>query len=227
MRSASAAETSPFSTAFARMRSASSPRPSSDTRMTMLLPRWKASSEIVPCRGFPAASRTSGDSMPWSAALRMMWIIGSPNSSIIRLSSSVFSPLIVQADVLAVGPRDVADHAMEPAEQRPDRQHPHVHHALLNAVADAVEQVNRLEEIADAVAGLHRSIPTRRFSCSATRHAVLHGQLARQLDQLVGVGYRPRHGRFSFRIAPGLDAGRRDSSAGRAVRCRRAGFRRA
>ncbi len=48
IRSASAAETSPRSTAFARMRSVSRPCPSSDTWMMMLLPRWKAQSVIVP-----------------------------------------------------------------------------------------------------------------------------------------------------------------------------------
>ena len=171
----------------ARRRSASRPRPSSEMRMTTLPPRWKASSEIVPCGGFPAATRASGDSMPWSAALRTAWISGSPNSSIIRLSSSVFSPLDDQADVLAVGARDVADDAMEAGEQRPDRHHPHVQRALLNAVADAVERGGwprtgrRRGRFGRPVAG-HRLL---QLPADLRQARLADGQLAGQIHQLV------------------------------------------
>ena len=92
--------------------------------------------------------------MPWSAELRTRWTSGSPNSSIIRLSNSVFSPAIVQPDLFSSGPRDVADDAIEAGEQRADGHHADVHDALLDAVADAVELVDGLEQIAHRVAGL-------------------------------------------------------------------------
>jgi hypothetical protein len=50
--------------ALARILSRLSPAPSSPTSMTMLPPRWKALSVIVPLAGLPAASRFSGSSMP-------------------------------------------------------------------------------------------------------------------------------------------------------------------
>ena len=83
-----------MATTFWRMRSQSMPRPSSPTVITTLLPRCEAWSDTVPARGLPAASRSPGGSSPWSTALRTMWIKGSESSSIIRLSSSVFSPPI-------------------------------------------------------------------------------------------------------------------------------------
>ncbi len=122
--------------------------------MTMLLPRWKASSEIVPWRGL---SRRRADLRRFDA------VIGGVADQVDhRVAQLVDHPLVEfgllaadrQADVLAVGPRNVADHAMEPAEQRPDRQHPHVHDALLDAVADGVEQMNGFEEVVDAGPGL-------------------------------------------------------------------------
>ena len=47
---------------------------------------------------------------------------------------------------LALG--DVADGAMKAGEQRPDRHHPHAQRGLLNAVAGALEHLDRLDEIA-------------------------------------------------------------------------------
>ena len=91
---ASALLTSPLATILSRIFSQLMPRPSSLTVITTLLPRWEASSDTVPARGLPAASRSPGGSSPWSTALRTMWIRGSESSSIIRLSSSVFSPPI-------------------------------------------------------------------------------------------------------------------------------------
>ena len=78
-----------------------------------------------------------------------MWISGSPSSSIIRLSSSVFSPSITSRTRLPLRPRDVANHAFESREQRTDRHHARVHHALLDAVADAVELMDRLAQFVD------------------------------------------------------------------------------
>ena len=154
IRSASAAEVSARSTAFARMRSVSSPCPSSDTRMMILLPRWKASSEIVPCAGLPGGR---------ASFRRLDAVVGGVADHVNhRIAQLVDHPFVefrafaadFQPNVFSVDPRQVADHAMEPVEQRPDRQHSHVHHALLNAVAGAVKQMNRLEQIGDAVVGL-------------------------------------------------------------------------
>ena len=83
-----------------------------------------------------------------------------------RIAQLVDHPLVqlgllaadLQADLLAVGPRDVADHALEPGEQRPDGHHPRVHHALLDAVADAIELMDRLEQLAHGVARLAQSL---------------------------------------------------------------------
>ena len=56
----------------------------------------------VPCAGLPFALRSSGDSMPWSTALRIMWISGSNSCSITVLSTSVVSPLMSRRTFLPV-----------------------------------------------------------------------------------------------------------------------------
>ena len=68
------------------------PRPSSLTRSVTLLRSRVAASRIRPSGGFPARTRTSGASMPWSAAFRIRWSSGSPISSRIERSSSISSP---------------------------------------------------------------------------------------------------------------------------------------
>ncbi len=55
------------------------PRPSSATCTVTTWPRRATVSVMVPARGLPAASRSSGDSSPWSTALRRMCSSGSIN----------------------------------------------------------------------------------------------------------------------------------------------------
>ena len=62
-----------------------------------------------------------------------------------------------QADLLPVGPRDVADDPLETSEQRTDGHHARIHDRLLDRIADAVELVNGLEEIIDRVGTLSRA----------------------------------------------------------------------
>ena len=68
-----------------------------------------------------------------------------------------------QADVFAVARVKSRITRWNRAEQRPDRQHPHVHHALLDAVADSVEKMNRLEKIAHFVASGGQSFSATDF----------------------------------------------------------------
>jgi hypothetical protein len=62
--------------------------------MITLPPRWVARMATVPISGLPARWRSSGDSMPWSMALRTTWVSGSISSSISSLSSSVSCPWV-------------------------------------------------------------------------------------------------------------------------------------
>ena len=89
---AASMSSSPFSTALRRRTSGLIPRPSSLISMTIWSPAWRADRRTVPLSGLPDARRSSGDSMPWSAALRTRCTSGSFNSSTIVLSSSVSSP---------------------------------------------------------------------------------------------------------------------------------------
>ncbi len=72
------------------------PPPSSLTSMTTRPERWAAESVTVPTSDLPAASLCSGDSNPWSIALRIMWVSGSTNCSITVLSTSVDSPSVTK-----------------------------------------------------------------------------------------------------------------------------------
>jgi hypothetical protein len=65
--------------------------------MTMWSPSWRAAIRTVPEAGLPAATRASGDSTPWSTALRMMWTSGSLISSRTFLSSSVSAPSMTRS----------------------------------------------------------------------------------------------------------------------------------
>ena len=56
--------------------------------------RCAAASLTAPSGGFPAATRCSGLSSPWSTALRIMWVSGSASSSTTVLSTSVDSPSV-------------------------------------------------------------------------------------------------------------------------------------
>ena len=205
--------------------SVSRPRPSSETRMTTLPPRWKASSVIVPCRGFPAASAgfRRFDAVVGRVADRMDQ----------RIAQLVDHPLVEfgllaadgQADVLAVGAGDVADDAMEPGEQRPDRHHAHVHGALLNAVGDAVEQVDRLEQVADQDFGRPVAVHRLLQAVADLRETRLaDDQLAGQIHQLVEPldvhaqrfgGLGGKLGRLAdgpLRARPAAGSGRRQST---------------
>ena len=97
---ASAGSERPRCAARARINSRSSPRPSSDTSITTLPPRWLAARLTVPVGGFPAATRTSGDSSPWSTELRTRCVSGSEIFSISPRSSSVVSPDVVNSTCL-------------------------------------------------------------------------------------------------------------------------------
>ena len=54
--------------------------------------RWRASRRIVPAGGLPAARRSSGDSRPWSSALRIRWLSGASSRSRMSRSTPVASP---------------------------------------------------------------------------------------------------------------------------------------
>ena len=86
--------TSPRSCALASTFSRSMPRPSSETSMTMRPLCCAAARWIVPCRACRPPCRTSGASMPWSSALRIMCVSGSFNCSMTVLSISVVSPIV-------------------------------------------------------------------------------------------------------------------------------------
>jgi hypothetical protein len=92
------AGTMPFSTAFFRILSPSMPRPSSEISMNTKFPRTKLFRRIVPMGFFPALRRSSGVSTPWSAELRMRWVMGSAMASTIFLSSSA-SPLAISSRI--------------------------------------------------------------------------------------------------------------------------------
>ena len=100
--SSASPETSPFSTALARMRSRSSPAPSSPISMKTLPERCAAERRIVPTGSLPLARRVSGFSSPWSTALRTMWVSGSASRSITVLSTSVLSPRVTSLAFLPV-----------------------------------------------------------------------------------------------------------------------------
>lgn len=82
----------PRSIALALTRARSMPRPSSATVMTMR-PDWCAADRVTtPSPSLPAALRSAGVSRPWSTALRIRWVSGSPMRSTTVLSTSVISP---------------------------------------------------------------------------------------------------------------------------------------
>ncbi|GIV00944.1 MAG: hypothetical protein KatS3mg014_2559 [Actinomycetota bacterium] len=86
--------TKPRSSALANTRSGSIPAPSSVISMFTWPPSWNARTSRRPSAGFPAASRASGASIPWSTALRTRCVSGSLIASMIERSSSVSSPSI-------------------------------------------------------------------------------------------------------------------------------------
>ena len=92
--SSSCSLTIPRSRALARILSRFRPPPSSPTLMTMSPPSWNAARVRVPLAGLPAATRSSGDSMPWSSELRTRCTRGSLIFSSTVLSTSVCSPII-------------------------------------------------------------------------------------------------------------------------------------
>ena len=73
------------------------PPPSSSTSTTMLPESWYAASRTTPRAGLPCATRTSGDSMPWSRELRTRCINGSAMCSTSALSTSVSPPVTSRA----------------------------------------------------------------------------------------------------------------------------------
>ena len=91
----------PLSIAFWRTLSTSIPLPSSLTSITTLFPSWYASRKMEPVAGLPLCARTSADSKPWSAELRIKCINGSPISSTTVRSSSVSSPVIYNSIFLS------------------------------------------------------------------------------------------------------------------------------
>ena len=86
--------------ALARTRSTSIPRPSSETAITTSPPICVAWSRTTASSGFPCAARSSGGSMPWSAALRTRATSGSRSRSRTCRSSSVSSPTSSQRTCL-------------------------------------------------------------------------------------------------------------------------------
>ena len=64
--------------------------------MTIMFPSLAALRIRVPVSSFPAATRSSGVSIPWSTELRTQCMIGSRRSSTTVLSNSVSSPSITR-----------------------------------------------------------------------------------------------------------------------------------
>ncbi len=100
MRRSCSAVTSPRSTAFAATFAGSIPAPSSITSTTTWPPWWYARRRSVPVAGFPAATRASGFSIPWSTELRTMCVSGSLTASRSVRSSSVSRPSMIRLTCL-------------------------------------------------------------------------------------------------------------------------------
>ena len=66
--------------------------------------------------GFVERRPLARASMPWSTALRSMWISGSRSCSRILRSISIVLPFNHELDLFAGGVRNVANHALEAAE---------------------------------------------------------------------------------------------------------------
>ena len=107
---------------------------------------------MVPCSLLPAATRTSGISMPWSMELRTRCTSGSPIFSSTVLSSSVVSPVTLQLDLLAETLAEVAHQAREAVEHEADGQHAHAHDAFLQRAHVALELRERAAQFAGLAA---------------------------------------------------------------------------
>jgi hypothetical protein len=70
--------------------------------MSTWLLSWVAERRIVPVGVLPRATRSRGSSMPWSTLFRIRWTSGSPISSMIALSTRVFSPSRISSISLPV-----------------------------------------------------------------------------------------------------------------------------
>ena len=92
----------PLASALRTILSRSRPRPSSTIVTTTEPPEWQAERCTCPVRSFPAAARSSGNSIPWSTALRIMWTSGSPTASTMLRSISVSSPSDVNSTSLPI-----------------------------------------------------------------------------------------------------------------------------
>ena len=83
-----------------------------------------------------------------------------------RVAQLVDHPLVqlgllaadLEQDLLARREAEVADDAAEPLEQRADRHHPGVEHALLEAVGDPAQAVDRLGERLELLAALAKAV---------------------------------------------------------------------
>ena len=80
--------------------SVSIPRPSSLISIRIWLPDWRAAMLSRPVSGLPTIRRAAGVSMPWSIALRMIWVSGSRIISIISRSSSTLLPEVRRSTCL-------------------------------------------------------------------------------------------------------------------------------
>ena len=89
---ASAELMAPRVTAAAFTAAGSTPAPSSWSSTTSVPPRCDAATEMLPSRGLPSRSRTSGASSPWSSALRIRWVRGPRICSRTARSTSVSPP---------------------------------------------------------------------------------------------------------------------------------------
>ncbi len=101
-RAACSAVMTPFSTAFARIRWGSMPRPSSRISRFTWPPSWKARTSSRPARGLPATARVFGSSKPWSSELRIRWFSGSDRASTMDLSNSTSLPVTTSSISLPV-----------------------------------------------------------------------------------------------------------------------------
>ena len=108
----------------------------------------------MPGRGLPAASRSAGrleavvDRVADHVDQGVRELVDHPLVQLGLLAADL------EDHLLARGEAQVADDPAEPLEQRPDRHHPGVEHALLQPVGDPAQAVDRLGERLDLLARL-------------------------------------------------------------------------
>ena len=145
------------------------PRPSSATCTVTTWPRRATVSVMVPARGLPAASRSSGDSRPWSTALRRMCSSGSIN----WFSTSASTRMSLADDherSLFVGRRGRLAHvALQARHDGLHRRHARLRSQMLQLAHEALLLVQDAREAGEFVLESERPGRARRWSLRSAR----------------------------------------------------------